>query len=58
MKDDATNLARPAEPPAGAVRKPYHQPKLVRFGRLTEITRSVGPVGADDATPGAKTQLE
>jgi len=53
MKDDATNLEGPA---AGSARKPYRQPRLVRFGRLAEITSAVvSPLGDNDSVPGNKT---
>ena len=56
MKDDAKNLESPNAPPGGALRRPYHQPRLVRFGRLTEITSAVGAVGAPDGEPVLFTQ--
>jgi hypothetical protein len=33
--------------------KPYHKPELVVYGNIREITRNVGPKGADDNGGGA-----
>jgi len=33
--------------------KPYHKPELVVYGNIRDITRNVGPKGADDNGGGA-----
>ena len=34
-------------------KKPYHKPELLVYGNIREITRNVGPKGADDNGGGA-----
>ena len=34
-------------------RKPYHKPALVSYGNIREITRNIGPKGAEDGGGGA-----
>jgi hypothetical protein len=34
-------------------KKPYHKPELLVYGNIRDITRNVGPKGADDNGGGA-----
>ncbi|HZI61752.1 MAG TPA: hypothetical protein VFD62_13625 [Pyrinomonadaceae bacterium] len=34
-------------------KKPYHKPELLVYGNIREITRNVGPKGAEDGGGGA-----
>ena len=34
-------------------KKPYHQPEIIVYGNIREITRNVGPKGVDDNAGGA-----
>lgn len=34
-------------------KKPYHKPELLVYGNIREVTRNVGPKGADDNGGGA-----
>jgi hypothetical protein len=34
-------------------KKPYHKPELLVYGNIREITRNIGPKGADDGGGGA-----
>lgn len=34
-------------------KKPYHKPEVIVYGNIREVTRNVGPKGADDAGGGA-----
>jgi hypothetical protein len=34
-------------------RKPYHQPQLVAYGNIRDVTRNIGPKGATDGGGGA-----
>lgn len=34
-------------------REPYHKPELLVYGNIRDITRNVGPKGADDNGGGA-----
>ena len=34
-------------------RKPYHKPEVIVYGNIREITRNVGPKGAEDGGGGA-----
>ena len=34
-------------------KKPYHKPELVSYGNIREITRNIGPKGAEDGGGGA-----
>jgi hypothetical protein len=34
-------------------RKPYHKPELLIYGNIRDITRNVGPKGAEDGGGGA-----
>jgi hypothetical protein len=34
-------------------RKPYHKPELLVYGNIRDITRNVGPKGAEDGGGGA-----
>jgi hypothetical protein len=40
------------EPRVPAVRRPYHSPRLLRFGTLDTITSTVGKSGAMDGGSG------
>lgn len=35
------------------IKKPYHRPEVVVYGNIREITRNVGPKGANDGGGGA-----
>jgi hypothetical protein len=45
------NPRRPAE--QAETKKPYHKPDLLVYGNIREITRNVGPKGAEDNLGGA-----
>jgi hypothetical protein len=34
-------------------RKPYHKPAVIVYGNIREITRNIGPKGAEDGGGGA-----
>lgn len=34
-------------------KKPYHQPQVIEYGNIREITRNLGPKGAVDGGGGA-----
>ena len=34
-------------------KKPYHKPELLSYGNIREITRNIGPKGAEDGGGGA-----
>ena len=34
-------------------KRPYHKPELLTYGNIRDITRNVGPKGADDNGGGA-----
>ena len=34
-------------------KKPYHQPQVIVYGNIREITRNVGPKGNEDGGGGA-----
>lgn len=42
-----------ANPDTEENKKPYHKPELVLYGNIRDITRNVGPKGADDNGGGA-----
>lgn len=39
--------------PENNTKKPYHQPNVILYGNIREITRNVGPKGNDDNGGGA-----
>ena len=45
-----TNVDSPDEPEN---KKPYRKPELVVYGNIGDITRNIGPKGADDGGGGA-----
>lgn len=34
-------------------KKPYHKPEMIVYGNIREITRNLGPKGAEDGGGGA-----
>jgi hypothetical protein len=45
------NIKSPEE--QAETKKPYHKPELLVYGNIREITRNVGPKGAEDGGGGA-----
>jgi len=35
------------------ITKPYHKPEVIVYGNIREITKNLGPKGADDGGGGA-----
>ena len=34
-------------------KKPYHKPQVISYGNIREVTRNLGPKGAEDGGGGA-----
>lgn len=48
------HIPKPESPDQQAeTKKPYRKPELLVYGNIREITRNVGPKGADDNGGGA-----
>jgi len=45
------NVDSPDKP--DETKRPYHQPELVAYGNIRDVTRNTGPKGAEDGGGGA-----